>query len=107
MEQYLQVITTTATRADAEKIAADLVEKRLAACVQIVGPVQSTYRWNGKIEQTVEWQCLIKSRQDLFCDVEQAIREIHPYETPEIIAVAIVAGSNDYRQWLRDELQSS
>jgi periplasmic divalent cation tolerance protein len=107
MENYIQVITTTAKKVDAEKIAASLVEKRLAACVQIVGPVQSTYRWEGKVEQAEEWQCLIKSRQDLFPELEQAIKKIHPYEIPEIIALTITAGSNDYRQWLRDELQST
>jgi periplasmic divalent cation tolerance protein len=107
MENYIQVITTTAKKVDAEKIAASLVEKRLAACVQIVGPVQSTYRWEGKVEQAEEWQCLIKSRQDLFQELEQAIKKIHPYEIPEIIALTITAGSNDYRQWLRDELQST
>ena len=104
MEKYIQVITTTAAKMDAEKIAAFLVEKRLAACVQIVGPVQSTYRWQGKIEQAEEWQCLIKSRQDLFGDLEQVIKQIHPYELPEIIALPIVESSTDYRQWLRDEL---
>lgn len=107
MEKYIQVITTTASKEDAEKIATLLVEKRLAACVQIVGPVQSIYRWKGKIEQAEEWQCLIKSRQDLFCDLEQAIKKIHPYETPEIITMTITAGSKDYRQWLRDELQAT
>ena len=107
MEKFIQVITTTATKGDAEKIAASLVEKRLAACVQIVGPLQSTYRWKGKIEQAEEWQCLIKSRQDLFCDLEQVIKKIHPYKIPEIIALTIVAGSNDYRRWLRDELQAT
>lgn len=107
MENYIQVITTTAAKADAEKIAVALVEKRLAACVQIVGPVQSIYRWQGKVEGAEEWQCLIKSRQDLFPELERAIKCIHPYEIPEIISLTITAGSNDYRQWLRDELQAS
>ena len=107
MEQYIQVITTTASKDDAEKIAASLVEKRLAACVQIVGPVHSTYRWEGKIEQAEEWQCLIKSRQDPFSELEQAIKVLHPYEVPEIIALTITAGSADYLQWLRDEIQAT
>jgi periplasmic divalent cation tolerance protein len=106
MEQYIQVITTTANKEDAAKIAAALVEKRLAACVQIVGPVHSIYRWEGKVEQAEEWQCLIKSRQDLFFAVEQVIKNIHPYEIPEIIALTIVAGSADYLQWLRDEIKA-
>ena len=106
MEKYIQVITTTAKKEDAEKIAASLVEKRLAACVQIVGPVHSTYRWEGKVEQAEEWQCLIKSRQDLFGALEQAIKAIHPYEVPEIIALTITAGSTAYLQWLRDEVKA-
>jgi periplasmic divalent cation tolerance protein len=106
MEQYIQVITTTANKEDAAKIAAALVEKRLAACVQIVGPVHSIYRWEGKVEQAEEWQCLIKSRPDLFFAVEQVIKNIHPYEIPEIIALTIVAGSADYLQWLRDEIKA-
>lgn len=107
MEKYIQVITTTAKKEDAAKIAASLVEKRLAVCVQIVGPVHSTYRWEGKVEQAEEWQCLIKSRQDLFGELEQVIKAIHPYKIPEIIALAITAGSNDYLQWLRDELKAT
>lgn len=107
MENYIQVITTTAKKEDAAKIAASLVEKRLAACVQIVGPVHSTYRWEGKVEQAEEWQCLIKSRQDLFGELEQVIKAIHPYEIPEIIVMTITAGSDDYLQWLRDELKAT
>jgi periplasmic divalent cation tolerance protein len=106
MEQYIQVVTTTAQKDDAEKIATALVEKRLAACVQIVGPVQSTYRWQGKIERAEEWQCLIKSRQDLFSELEQVIKALHPYEVPEIIALTVTAGSADYLQWLEDELKA-
>jgi periplasmic divalent cation tolerance protein len=85
MEQYIQVITTTAKKDDAEKIATSLVEKRLAACVQIVGPVHSTYRWQGKVERAEEWQCLIKSRQDLFAALDQAIKKLHPYEVRRIV----------------------
>jgi periplasmic divalent cation tolerance protein len=104
MKTYIQVITTTATREDAEKIALALLEKRLAACVQIIGPVASAYRWKGNVEMAEEWQCLIKSREDLFGKLEEAIKAVHPYETPEIIATAISAGSDDYLKWLHDEL---
>ncbi len=106
METYIQVVTTTKNKEDAEKIARLLIEKRLAACVQIVGPVSSIYRWKGNVEQAEEWQCLIKSRQDLFGEVEEAIKAIHPYETPEIIATVISAGSGDYLKWLQDELKT-
>ena len=103
-EKFIQIITTTAQRADAEKIAEALVEKRLAACVQIIGPIRSIYRWKGNIEREEEWQCQIKTRLDLFTEAEQAIRAIHPYETPEIIALPIITGSLNYLEWLREEL---
>ena len=104
MESYIQVITTAEKKEDAERIAIILVEKRLAACVQIVGPITSTYRWKGNIETAGEWQCMIKSRAGLYKEVENAIKSVHPYEVPEIIAVPILAGSDDYLEWLRSEL---
>ncbi len=103
MNDFLQMVTTTERQEDARRIADRLVEKRLAACVQIVGPVTSVYRWQGKVESAQEWQCLIKTRQDLVDDVERAIREVHPYELPEIIAVPIVAGSRQYMTWLEEQ----
>ena len=104
---FIQVITTTAQREDAEKIAEVLVEKRLAACVQIIGLVRSIYRWQGNIERVEEWQCLIKSRHELYGDIEATIKEIHPYETPEIIALPVIAGCRDYLDWLGEELKKA
>ena len=105
MTDTIQVITTTDTKAGAQAIASALVEKRLAACVQIIGPITSTYRWQGEIETTEEWLCLIKSRRDLYEALEEAIREVHPYDVPEILAVPVVAGSRDYLDWMDGELQ--
>ena len=105
MDEYLQVVTTTATREDAQKIADALVEKRVAGCVQILGPIVSTFWWHGKIERTEEWLCMIKSERRFYSRLEQSIKELHSYETPEIIAVPIVAGSQQYLQWLSDELR--
>jgi periplasmic divalent cation tolerance protein len=101
---YLQVMTTTASRDDALKIAHTVVEKRLAGCVQVVGPVTSVYCWQGHLEEAEEWQCLIKSREDLCPLLEEAIRAVHPYEVPEILAVPIVSGSQEYLAWLEGEL---
>jgi periplasmic divalent cation tolerance protein len=98
----LQIITTTATIEDARRIAMALVARRLAACVQIVGPIESVYRWQGKIESAQEWQCWIKTRGDLYGPVEQAIRELHPYEVPEVLAMAAEA-SQPYLEWLARE----
>jgi periplasmic divalent cation tolerance protein len=82
-----------------------LVEKRLAGCVQIVGPITSTYWWQGEVEMADEWLCLIKSRRDIYPQLEAAIQAIHPYDTPEILATPVAAGNPDYLQWLRDELE--
>ena len=105
MDEYIQVVTTTEKKEDAERIAKALVEKRLAGCVQIVGPIVSTYWWKENIAKAEEWLCLVKSRKDLYEELETSIKEIHPYETPEIIALPIIAGSKDYLKWLSNELK--
>lgn len=107
MGDYIQVITTAGRKEDAEAIARSLVERRLAACVQILGPITSTYRWEGKIETSREWQCCIKSRGELYDRIEAAIRELHPYEVPEILAVEIAAGSRSYLAWVDEEVKSA
>jgi len=76
----------------------------LAACVQVAGPITSTYRWHGKIETAQEWQCWAKSRGDLYDRIEQAIRRLHPYEVPEILAMPIIAGNGSYFAWMEEEL---
>ncbi|MBP90638.1 MAG: cytochrome C biogenesis protein CcdA [Planctomycetaceae bacterium] len=100
MTDAIQVMTTVPDQADAKRIAASLVAKRLAACVQIRGPIESTYRWRGEVEKSQEWVCAIKTRSELFREVEQAIRDLHSYDEPEIIALPIVAGSEGYLAWL-------
>jgi periplasmic divalent cation tolerance protein len=105
MKTYIQVTTTTKTKKQAEKIAQHLVETKLAACVQITGPITSIYRWKGKVENAQEWLCLIKTRKELFEKVEAAIKKMHSYETPEIIAVPIVMGSKEYMNWIDHELR--
>ena len=107
MEQYIQVFTTVEKKEDAEKIARTLIEKRLAACIQITGPITSTYRWKGNVETQEEWLCIIKSRKILYNEIERAIKEIHPYETPEIIATSIVTGSKEYMEWLDNEIKKN
>jgi periplasmic divalent cation tolerance protein len=104
MKSYIQISTTTETKEQAQTIAQYLVDTKLAACVQISGPITSTYRWKGKVENSQEWLCLIKTRNDLFIKVEAAIKKMHPYETPEIIAVPIVKGSKEYLNWIDENL---
>jgi len=107
MSNFLQVLTTTESRADAEKIARALVERRLAGCVQLIGPIHSTYWWQGVVETAEEYLCLVKSNRDAYPALEAAIQELHPYETPEIVAVPIEAGSAAYLSWLEGELRPS
>ncbi len=90
---------------DARKIAAQLVEERLAACVQIVGPITSLYRWQGAVEEEKEFLLLIKSTEDLVPRIAELLDRIHPYEVPELIATPIVDGSAAYLGWLQDNLQ--
>src|SRR5215831_12757838 len=101
MAEYIELHTAVDTREGAERIARTLVSQRLAACAQILGPISSTYWWNGVMEQAVEeWLCVIKSRKELYGELEQAILAVHPYETPEITAVNISAGSPGYLAWI-------
>jgi periplasmic divalent cation tolerance protein len=106
MKTYIQISTTTETKEQAQKIARYLVEQKLAACVQISGPIESTYRWKDKVETAIEYLCLIKTRTTLFKKVEAAIKKLHPYETPEIIAVSIIKGSREYLKWLSAETEN-
>ncbi len=100
MTDYVQVITTTARRDEAEQIARTLVDARLAACVQIVGPVSSTYRWQGQVETAEEWQCLIKSKQAVLPRLMEAVRRSHPYEVPEILVFPVLSGNANYLAWI-------
>jgi periplasmic divalent cation tolerance protein len=101
-----QVTTTLPDRATAEQVATQLVEERLAACAQIVGPVRSTYWWAGKVEQADEWYCHLKTTIARLPELVSRIRELHPYEVPEIIAVPILQGNPDYLKWIQDVVRS-
>ena len=105
MTEFIQVLTTTDARARAEEIASHLVEQRLAACVQIIGPINSVFRWEDKIDTAEEWLCLAKTRADLFAEVEAAIRAKHTYQVPEILALPISAGHAAYLSWLDGEVR--
>ena len=104
MTDYIQVLTTIPTKEAAQAVARALIEARLAACVQISGPIESSYWWEGAIETAVEWHCLAKSRISLFAQVEEAIRRAHPYDVPEILATRIETGNTGYLDWLQREL---
>ena len=91
----------------AVQIAEALVSEQLAACVHILPGIQSIYRWKGQLEHDEEVLVLIKSRTDKFDELEQAIRHLHPYELPEIVAVSIEAGLPDYLKWINESLDTS
>ncbi len=105
MKDVLIVLTNCPDEASAERIARTLVENRCAACVNRLAPVASTYRWEGEIEDAVEIPLLIKCTRERYPEVEQAIRELHPYTVPEIIAVPVVTGFGPYLRWVDDETQ--
>lgn len=104
MNAYIQISTTAASEEEANAIARLLVEKRLAACVQVIGPITSHYRWQGKIETAGEYLCLAKSTAALYPEIEEAIQATHSYEVPEIIAIPCLAGSKEYLAWLAEEV---
>ncbi len=104
MVEVVQVVTTASTREEADRLAAELVARRLAGCVQVIGPISSTYHWQGRIETSQEWLCVAKSLRSHFPRLSAAIRELHSYEVPEILAFPAVEGASDYVQWLQSEL---
>lgn len=103
MSSFLQVSTTFSRQTDALRIAELLVEQRLVACAQIVGPITSIYRWQGRRHRSREWLCLLKTRTSLYPRLEKELLRLHPYENPEIIATPVSAGSRQYFDWLRGE----
>jgi periplasmic divalent cation tolerance protein len=103
MTEFIQVTTAIDSKEGAQKIAQTLVERRLAACVHVAGPITSTYWWQGKMEIEEEWTCAAKTRKELYGDVEKAIRETHPYDEPEIVALPMVNGSQSYLDWIATE----
>jgi periplasmic divalent cation tolerance protein len=104
MTEYVQVQTTVGSEQEARMISRALIEARLAACVQIVGPVHSRYRWRGKVEDTSEWQCLAKTTRSAYVAAETVIKGLHSYDEPEVIATAIVAGSGGYLAWIEENV---
>lgn len=104
MPDYVQVTTTTGTREVAERIAVELVDLRLAACVQVSGPIASTYRWQGQVETAEEWLCTAKTVAATLPAIQDLLKRLHPYEVPELIATPITGGSEAYLKWLGEQL---
>ena len=95
------VLITAASRAEAGQIAELLVDARLAGCVQILPEIQSIYRWQGAVARDTEVLLLVKTSRDRFDELDRRVREIHSYDTPEIVALAVTAASKSYLDWLQ------
>lgn len=104
--QYLQVQTTTDSRAEAMALARAAVEARLAACGQVAGPAMSTYWWNDEVEQAEEWFVFLKLPADRYPELAAFLTERHSYDEPEIIATPVVAGSASFLAWVTDETRA-
>ena len=106
MAEYVQVLTTVSSEEEAAKIGSALLERRLVACVQTIGPITSRYRWQDKLEEEREWQLLAKTEAGLYEEVEEAIRALHSYEEPEILAIPVLSGSKGYLDWISGSVES-
>lgn len=105
MTDKIVVLTTCSSAEEAERIARALVEKHLAACVNVLPGARSFYRWKDALEDASEWLLLIKSKRELFDALRAELERIHSYEVPEIVALPIVVGSANYLDWLETELR--
>lgn len=101
---FLIVFCTCGNEEEALRLASALVERRLAACVNVLPPVQSIYRWKGEVQSAAEYLLLIKTTEDRFDALRDAIIEMHSYETPEVIGIPIADGSEKYLAWLRESV---
>lgn len=105
METKARVVLTTAgSQEEAQKIAHALVERKLAACVNIVPRIESVYRWQGKVESTTEWLLIVKTTAEAFPSVRDAIKELHSYDLPECVMLEIADGSEAYLGWIGENV---
>jgi periplasmic divalent cation tolerance protein len=107
MSDHRLVLTTAGSHDEARRIAHALVERRLAACVNIVPQVESIYRWQGNVEQAQECLLLIKTTAAAFPNVRDAIKDLHSYDLPECVCLVIEDGSAKYLKWIADSVQSN
>lgn len=105
MSDFVIVFITAPNEEEAVKIAGAVVEARLAGCVNIIKNIRSIYRWQGKIEDEQEVLMVVKTRADLFEELMSRVKELHSYTVPEIIAMPVIKGSQDYLNWLSEETE--
>jgi periplasmic divalent cation tolerance protein len=104
MTDKIVVLSTCNSADEAERLGRRLVDERLAACVNVISPVRSFYRWKGVVQDASEWLLIIKSSRHLFAPLRAALESAHSYEVPEIIAVPVIEGSPNYLSWIEQEL---
>ena len=106
MSDPIIVLVTCGSEEEALKIANALVEAHLAACVNLVAPIRSIYRWEGKIWDEKEWLLVIKTQKDRFEELEKRVKSLHSYSVPEIISLPITEGSSAYLKWIKENTES-
>ena len=106
MAEPIIVIVTCGSQEESARIARALVEEHLAACANIVSPVRSIYRWEGKLWDETEWLMIIKTQRGRFAELEKRVKSLHSYSVPEIVAVSILEGSAAYLKWLEEMTQA-
>jgi len=99
------LLTTTASREDAQSIAHTLVSHRIAACVNIVGPIESIYRWKGEVEVAQEYMLIIKTSAERVPTLREELRRVHPYELPELVEFGIEGGLPEYLDWIGESVR--
>ena len=106
MSDPIVVFITCGSEEEGLKIANALVEGHLAACVNLISPIRSIYRWEGKILDEKEWLLIVKTQKDRFGELEKKVKSLHSYSVPEIISLPIVEGSSAYLDWIRENTES-
>ena len=101
---YTLIMVTASSKEEAEKIATTLLERKLIACANILGPVSSRFWWQGKIDLAEEYMIFMKTKRELFDQVADSVKQLHSYEVPEIIALPIVEGAKPYLEWISSNL---
>ena len=107
MTDKIVVLTTCAVESDAERMARALVDGRLAACVNVVPGMRSFYHWKGETQSSEEFLLIVKTSRDLFEALRAEMERLHPYELPELLALPVVAGADDYLSWLQSNLRGA
>lgn len=100
---YYQVVTTTDSTEEADRLSGDIVDQKLGACVHVLGPMQSVYRWEGAVERDQEWRLVIKTAADRLDALIAYLRTEHSYDVPQVVATEIVAGNPDYLTWVTEQ----